>query len=425
MFVFYSLASLELGWRSQHTLGDGSSAEGSCPPESYAAGHWSHQPRFPAGNVSLTQFEHAFLFNEFEGCASSREYWWHLGADSPDHWDRYPDVTDYKWVPGEGCQGLREFNSVALVKHLVEEGGWLLLGDSISENHFFSLSCLLYPHVRATPYYAPDAGYDHGWPQNLYLSPTSPLVLTLNFPPGFSIEHTPLVTHRRVDLLLTQPELETLHTATHPELYPPLAETARPLVSEVPVWTMSPKEYLPLFTAPAPDAHYATMIVSTAGHWTTRLFSGLDGDRGGIGAVLAFFRVAVRYWATQVEEMLTTHLAAHAHTVRAARRPRVIVRAYLPGHVDCHSHRQAWSEYVWPAESEWNWASIGEFNRIFQEVVSEAEFPDIDFLAIDRPGLLRPDAHVNTDCLHMMAGAGVIEGWTHYIWHFLTREQAR
>ena len=66
----------------------------------------------------------------------------------------------------------------------------------MTENHFFSLSCILHPHVIATPdYTGPE--YDRGYPQNLYLDPDSSLIPSLHFPPGFSIERTPLVSFRR------------------------------------------------------------------------------------------------------------------------------------------------------------------------------------------------------------------------------------
>lgn len=82
-----------------------------------------------------------------------------------------------------------------------------------------------------------------------------------------------------------------------------------------------------------------------------------------------------------------------------------------------------------------------------QDVLNSTRYPDIHFLPIDRPALLRPDAvsavdtlllstsarliaflcvcdgqHSAGDCLHIMTGAGVLEGWTHYIWHYITRE---
>jgi len=70
------------------------------------------------------------------------------------------------------------------------------------------------------------------------------------------------------------------------------------------------------------------------------------------------------------------------------------------------------------------------------------EYPDVHFLAIERPARLRPDAvslfdpfisfiylsftqHATGDCLHIMAGAGVLEGWTHYIWHYVSKELGR
>ena len=57
-----------------------------------------------------------------------------------------------------------------------------------------------------------------------------------------------------------------------------------------------------------------------------------------------------------------------------------------------------------------------------QAVLDSRKYPDIHFLPIDRPALLRPDAHSAGDCLHIMSGAGVLEGWTQYIWHYVTVE---
>lgn len=374
----------------------------------------------------MTRPEDAFLFNRFEGCASSREFWWHLGADNAAQWDRYPNVTDWRWVPGEKCLGLRQLDGADLVRDLVEMGGWLILGDSMTENHFFSLSCLMYPHVRATPIYDQNAGYDRAWPQNIYLSPNSPLILTLRFPPGFSIERTPLVTFRRVDLLLSEPELISLHASHYSDLYD--ADPAfRLFADDVPVWTLSPSYYMPIFTSPLPDANYAAMVVSTAGHWTTMKFLGYrDENRpgSGIAGVLDFFAVSMQWWASEVQRMLDLHRAAHPKTEdsRLVADRKVIVRAYQSGHTDCHNHRKPLDRYVPTEHNQWNWASIWEFNRVFKEITSKPAYPDIHFLSIDRPGTLRPDAHSTSDCLHVMAGAGVSEGWTHYIWHYLTRE---
>jgi hypothetical protein len=74
---------------------------------------------------------------------------------------------------------------------------------------------------------------------------------------------------------------------------------------------------------------------------------------------------------------------------------------------------------------------------------SKRKFPNIYYLPIDRPARLRPDAvsrslasslayltpcflqHATGDCLHIMTGAGILEGWTHYIWQFISRESPR
>ncbi|PCH35907.1 hypothetical protein WOLCODRAFT_140124 [Wolfiporia cocos MD-104 SS10] len=98
------------------------------------------------------------------------------------------------------------------------------------------------------------------------------------------------------------------------------------------------------------------------------------------------------------------------------------VRAYLSGRKGCHDKRAPWK--AWKAY-QWNWykcANIWEMNQMVENVLGLLRFPDIHFLPIDRPALPRPDAQVASDCLHIMAGAGVLEGWTHQIWQFVSRE---
>ncbi|KAJ7477173.1 hypothetical protein B0H11DRAFT_2030044 [Mycena galericulata] len=383
---------------------------GTCPPRSYADGKWVYSPR--TSDTSMTSQEDALRFSGFEGCASSREYYLHLGSDNKDHWARFPDVTSWQWQPKQsGCQ-IQEMQALDLLRELVEQGGWLLIGDSISEGHFFSISCMLYPHVRATPDYIQNPYYDRAWAQNIYLDPSSPLIPRLNLPKGFSVESTPLVTFRRVDLLFSQQQLVDLHHRLYAE------PRNFSLFGDEATWTLEPAEYLSMFTDP--ELNYQTLVVSTAGHWTTGLFSGYR-DEGktlfGIEGVIQFFGQAVKEWAKEVQQVVT-----EVNQRNPAKQRQVVVRAYLPGHEDCHNELKPYNEIKPYAWNWWNWASIGEFNEVFEEVVSQPKYPNIHFLAIDYPARLRPDAHISIDCLHIMTGAGVLEGWSHYIWHFITRE---
>lgn len=147
-------------------------------------------------------------------------------------------------------------------------------------------------------------------------------------------------------------------------------------------------------------------------------------------------------WAREVQMLLDNALARTRKSRSAPK--QVIVRAYLPGHDDCHEQRAPW-KVVRPGSPEmWNWNEIGQLNDAFevrfpplealtlpnsreadtlsQAVLESRRYPDIHFLPIDRPARLRPDAHSSSDCLHLMAGSGVLEGWTQYIWHYVTVE---
>lgn len=172
------------------------------------------------------------------------------------------------------------------------------------------------------------------------------------------------------------------------------------------------------------------MIVNTAGHWTTTLFSGyspkavvFDGAKQGIDGVIDFFGHAMTHWADEVQ----TALLNVSRRERGSKKRQVLIRAYLPGHEDCHRYREPWEE-IKPMRWNWyNWGRIWEFNDVFEDVLTrrQEDYPDLHYLAIERPGRLRPDAHATGDCLHIMTGAGVMEGWSHYMWHYVSQELGR
>ncbi|KAH7916628.1 hypothetical protein BJ138DRAFT_1202104 [Hygrophoropsis aurantiaca] len=398
---------------------------GSCSPEAWSDGKWMYHKH--SNLTEMTKPEQSLEFSGLGGCAADREFFWHLGSDHEEMWDRFPDVTSYEWQPSYHCDA-RPLDGAAMVKDMVEKGGWMLLGDSITENHFFSLSCLLWPHVRATPNYTENPYFDRAWPQNLYLSPTTPLLSELQLPEGFSVESTPLVTFRRVDLLMSADDLTNLYRSS---ILPGDQEGQDPstmrgnasLFSDEATWSMSPAEYMPKFLQLLPDANYGTLVVSTGGHWTTTLMSAFRDEAAGedagygIQGVLAFFKEAMRTWAGQVQEALDQYRRDGGKMQK-----QVVVRAYLPGHDNCHNIKSPWTSIIPFPVKYYNWPWIDDFNTRFQALLANPEFPDIFYLPIERPGRLRPDAHAAGDCLHIMTGTGVLEGWSHYIWHFVTRE---
>ncbi|KAF8965556.1 hypothetical protein BDZ97DRAFT_1903997 [Flammula alnicola] len=336
----------------------------------------------------MTSPEDALAFAGFEKCASSREYFWHLAADQEAQYDRFPGAQSWEWIPGGGCENLAPLNPEAL-------------------NHFFSLSCIstLTFSRRQTTLPSPTlivAGRKNS--TSRLLAPSS-----IAIPPkGFNISLTPLVTFRRIDLLLSKEELIDIHRSIQTQ-----ALEDDGLFSNEAVWTLPLAEYLSEFLAPLPDANYATMVVSTGGHWTTTLFSKVSPP--GMQGVMSLFEAAMQRWAQKLQDALSEH-SGHGRFRRS--RKRVIVRAYLPGHESCHDFRQPWTEiqpFVW---NWYNWGDIWQFNAIFGKLLHK--YQDIHYLPIDRPARLRPDAHTTGDCLHVMAGSGVLEGWTHYIWHFVT-----
>lgn len=121
-----------------------------CTPEQWAAGQWTRRtpPRTHKQNASSVA--EVLEFEGFQGCASDREYKWHLAADD-DQFDRFPEVAAYEWTPPSSCN-VRDLDREALVADLVEKGGWLLIGGEHPAVHIpASLSPCVRPHRSPEP----------------------------------------------------------------------------------------------------------------------------------------------------------------------------------------------------------------------------------------------------------------------------------
>lgn len=98
-----------------------------CSPEAYVSGHWAKRPT--ASNATrMSKPQDALAFSGFEGCASSREYNWHLASDKEEQYDRFPSAQSWEWIPGEECHGVGRLDKEKLVRDLIEDGGWYLVG---------------------------------------------------------------------------------------------------------------------------------------------------------------------------------------------------------------------------------------------------------------------------------------------------------
>lgn len=105
-----------------------------CSPEAWADGHWTYHPRSTLTNA--TSVGDILAFAGFGGCACSREYDMQLGSDTPEQFMKQPKVNSYQWVPSETCD-ISALDAKAMVKEMVEHGGWFLLGGRLAS--FYSV----------------------------------------------------------------------------------------------------------------------------------------------------------------------------------------------------------------------------------------------------------------------------------------------
>ena len=116
------------------------------------------------------------------------------------------------------------------------------------------------------------------------------------------------------------------------------------------------------------------MVVNTAGHWTTGVFSKIEPP--GMEGVLNLFEAATEQWAERLQSALRADAVRRRNSVsflstflfglKKQKERRAVVRAYLPGHDNCHDYRHPWNE-IQPSEYySWNWGDIPKFNSIFE-----------------------------------------------------------
>ena len=213
----------------------------------------------------------------------------------------------------------------------------------MTENHFFSLSCVLSKHIVVHE----DSEND------IFLNPESPLIDHLEFPDDFDIYVTPLISFHRVDLLISREETITAHRQLGGTL-----DNATLFRAEELLWTESQDEYLERFFTPLPKGGYRTLIVNTAAHWTTHLFIG--GHKPGIEGILELFRQGMTTWGKVVNAAMEK-ANAQPHTGNDF---RTLVRSYTPGHNNCANRHYPMQE-VEPYEVKtYNWDEIITFNDI-------------------------------------------------------------
>ncbi|BGP12336.1 hypothetical protein JCM10213_003857 [Rhodosporidiobolus nylandii] len=327
-----------------------------CTAVQYSTGRWVPKDPPVTGNTSVVDVLEA---SGFQGCTQEWfKPFWFLGTKEED----WRGMGEYRWRAAqwmweseeEVCrEEIRRPGQLELLRQLVEDGGWLLLGDSLSEQHFFELGCTLYPHV--------DVQFGVSWwEQYMFLKPTSPLLVNLTLPANFSLTSTPLVTNLRSDHGFPASELVSIYAST------PSASDLPPsqLLTDYPVQSPSSAEYLDRFfsrdgnytlrsdSSSNPGAErYSTLIFSTGAHFTTREFALPRGEDG----MLSFFGAIAAEWARTAAEYLEQDTLGR----------RIFVRSATSGHDRCHEAEGPFEEES-PEPEGYNWAQIPGMNDIFE-----------------------------------------------------------
>jgi len=318
--------------------------------------------------------------------------------NTAEFWDWRYRVSSYHWRSGCEAAGIPAKphpTPEQLVHTLVNDGGWLFIGDSLSAQWFMSLSCYLAPYIYAVPYFTPATPWNAT--QHLYLNNASHLVQNMDLPAGFDLNTTPLVSILRSGLLLSKPEIKEVI-----EKYE-LIKDDKPMFGPEKVFDMHTSEYTAAFLNP--KLRYSKMIASSGAHYTAMLFQ----DRP-FHQIAEIFHHNFERWADIMTRVLQDP---------RANGKKILYRTATAGHDKCFLQRDTiYREEKILETPVWNWQYIPLFNKIADSVLTARNQPRLELMAIERPAMLRPDAHLLIDCLHFTVGSGVFEGWTDFLYNY-------
>ncbi|MBW0468891.1 hypothetical protein O181_008606 [Austropuccinia psidii MF-1] len=345
-----------------------------CTPELWSNGHWlrrnlSSMPLQPP----ISSYSQLLKISNFPGpyCANNRLPFTNTGLprlenDTVEFWDWRYRVSSYEWRSGCDEAGLSRKSPTPeqLIEKLVTEGGWLLIGDSLSAQWFLSLSCFLAPYVYSVPFWTLEVPWDS--PQHMYLKPNTTLAQKIKRPLDFDPVTTPLIS------ILRHPQIQEI-VAKHN-----LIADELPLWGDDIVFDMEPSQYLADFLDP--KLRYSQLIASAGAHYTQRLFQGRS-----LHKISEIFHYSFKHWSELILQTLEDP---------RARNKKVFYRTATAGHHECHKARRTgpWNEVEVLETLVWNWQTIPLFNKIADSVLKGLKHSKFKLLSIERPAMLRPDA---------------------------------
>lgn len=300
----------------------------------------------------------------------------------------------------------------------------MTFADSLSEQQFFSLSCALYPHVRAVWPYPSMSEWRQVKEEHLFLVPDSPLIQSgkLRVPQEWDYEGSPLVSHvrcvlvptfgrrrrlkltrdctRRTDHGLAPAELVSLFETVHAEAAPPAFTALYPNLTAIPpfsppealltdVETFSPSlDYtLQLFLRPSKPRNISTSISPSYAPSTTppdALELERQATRSATYRALIFSTGAhfsarhfnlpfkpeggpnaqIEFFDLALREMLNRFARALESASAEERRGKeVIVRPTTMGHDDCHDAEGPLAHVDESKSSWWSWPDMWRMNE--------------------------------------------------------------
>ncbi|KAI8064505.1 GDSL/SGNH-like acyl-esterase family found in Pmr5 and Cas1p-domain-containing protein [Gongronella butleri] len=344
-----------------------------CTIPQYTQGEWIRTPVRSRNNA------HSFELKLDYTCEHHFHHKCYLRNDK--EFMRAKDIAGWRWQPSQ-CDKL-EFDAFAFAKHLSKHP-LLLVGDSISQLQYESLTCLLgsYMELLSNPSKNITGGDQTIKPNQMAYAPADVDISSLK-------KNEPSVAYLRSDHLVRVDDLELI----------------KPHEKEGKLFTKGHN-----FAWVQALENFDYIILNTGAHWHRDVEWGAAASQD---ELMDAFRRGMSNVFSHLKEVVQPH-------------QRVFVRSSPFGHAHCSKYKKPVVNPLAPPTGqpgEYEWHMFALFDQVWKEWIDEEQDPRFTFFDVAPMTNLRPDAHSkpDRDCLHTCL-PGPVDDWNRFLYHEIGRQ---
>ncbi|ORX48514.1 hypothetical protein DM01DRAFT_1309542 [Hesseltinella vesiculosa] len=343
-----------------------------CTVDDFTQGEWVRTPVKSRNNA------HSFESKLDYFCKKDFYHRCYLRDDK--EFARGKEIAGWHWAPSN-CDKL-EFDAYEFAKHLGKHP-LLLVGDSITQLQYESLSCLLGKYMDVVS--RTKTNITGGDPS---INPSQLVYAPEDGADDETADKAPSLAYLRSDHLVRVDDLELI--APHEQ------EGKLFTKGHNYAWVQAVE-------------HFDYIVLNTGAHWHKNIEWG---EHESLEELMEAFRQGMSHVFAHLKEVIQPH-------------QRVFIRSTPYGHAHCSKYTKPALKPLAPPTGEpgeYEWHLFPLFDQVWKEWLEKERDPRFTFFDVAPMTNLRPDAHSrpDRDCLHTCL-PGPVDDWNHFLQHEIGR----